>query len=209
MLFKNFCDLVSEMIKGCSFVEKLCTISKVFTKNNATTITKSDLKLFCKLLFWDLDSKKFYVSSDQLLKIFARLFSIDQTEILKDIEIINLSDSISFYFTQNKKCKPANTNTLTLSEIDEFLNKLCDTKMDEEDHVRHFEVILDKCTVDELRILVHLIQHDLNMNNYVRHILEVIHLDAHQLFEGTKTFDAVIDKYINISSKFQKEFYLM
>ncbi len=62
------------------------------------------------------------------------------------------SETIRVYFEKSKATRPANKSSLTMTDVDEFLNKL--SKLSKEDEqIEHFQKIVGRCTSNDLKMV--------------------------------------------------------
>ncbi|KAG8330797.1 DNA ligase 3 [Homalodisca vitripennis] len=96
--------------------------------------------------------------------------------------------------------KPAKKSLLTLSEVDQFLEKLSQLTK-EEDQLYHFSQIAEKCTSNDLKMIIRLVKHDLRINAGPKHILEGIHPEAYQAFQTTRDIRSVVTRVVPTMSQ--------
>lgn len=56
------------------------------------------------------------------------------------------------YFDKSKTIRPANKSSLTMNDVDEFLNKLSKLSKEEE-QIEHFQKIAGRCTSNDLKMV--------------------------------------------------------
>lgn len=132
-----------------------------------------------KLLLPSSVKRIYNLQSKQLIKLFSKLFKIDQNVMLKDLEegklffcflkvkqkkfvfnfiisifslLGDISETIRTFFESSKQLKPAGKSKLKLYEIDDFLDKLSDLTK-EDDQSEHFKEISKKCTSNDLKMV--------------------------------------------------------
>lgn len=148
-------------------------------------------------------SKRIYnLQSKQIVKLFARIFKLRHEEMLDDLAGGDVSETVAKFFVKSKSFKPSKESTLTLMEVDEFLEELSNLTQ-EDRQVEHFETICKKCTEDDLRTIIRLIKHDLKMNCGARHVLDAIHSDAYQRFQQSRDLKIIIKEYAGKSAAAQ------
>ncbi|KAH0809151.1 hypothetical protein GEV33_013639 [Tenebrio molitor] len=104
----------------------------------------------------------------------------------------DVGQTIQYFFEQNKEFKPAKKSTLTIHEVDDFLDTLT-TISKEEEQLNHFKSFIKKCTSNDLKVVVRLIKHDLRMNAGAKHVLEGVHPDAYLIFQSCRDIRTVIN----------------
>jgi DNA ligase 3 len=142
------------------------------------------------------DAKKriYNLQSKQIVKLFSRIFNLSHQEMLDDLSRGDVSETVANFFGKSKKIKPASKSSVTIMEVDEFLQDLSDITQ-EEQQAEHFEKICKKCTVDDLKIIIRLIKHDLKMNCGARHVLDALHPDAYSSFQKSRDIKIIIKEY--------------
>jgi DNA ligase-3 len=84
-------------------------------------------------------TRVFNMESKQLIKIFSRIFSTDADEMTDHLNNNGeVSQTIRHYYSRsNSSFKPKDNSTLTLKEVDTFLDKLTEITK-EQDQVNIF-----------------------------------------------------------------------
>lgn len=116
--------------------------------------------------------------------------------MLDDLAGGDVSETVAKFFNKARTLKPLTESTLTLMDIDEFLEELSNLTQ-EDGQVEHFEKICEKCTVSDLKTIIRLIKHDLKMNCGARHVLDALHPDAYQSFQQSRDLKIIIKEYGN------------
>lgn len=193
--FREFRKLCMNVSNASSYLTKTAIIKEMFTKGTEGDSFHGDLLLWCRLLLPGAIKRVYNLQSKQLVKLFSRLFGEDQDEMIEDLEQGDVAETISKYFETSKKIKPAKKSLLTIQEVDRFLDYLCKLTR-EEDQLQHFASIIEKCTSNDLKMIIRLVKHDLRINAGPKHILEAVHPDAYQAFQTTRDITSVILKCV-------------
>lgn len=200
LLFREFRRLVADISNVSSYLDKTELVRKMFTKGSDGVSFKGDLKLWCKLLLPGVFQRIYNLQNKQLIKLFSRMFNTNQSEMLEHLEQGDIAETIQHFFELSKRIKPTSKSTLTIGEVDEFLEELSQlTKEDEQ--IEHFEKIAPKCTANDLKIIIRLIRHDLRMNAGAKHILQGVHPDAYEVYQSSRDLDTVISRCQGSGSK--------
>ena len=86
-----------------------------------------------------------------------------------------LASTIAKFFINSKKTEPAKRATLTIQEVDEFLDSLDSiTGGSLDDQISTFTSITSKCTVNDLKMIIRLITRNFRIQNRVKYILEAV-----------------------------------
>lgn len=111
----------------------------------------------------------------------------------------DIGETIQHFFEQSETCKPAKKSTISISEVDMFLDKLS-TLTKQEDQQNHFEIIVPKCTSNDLKLIIRLIKHDLRMNAGAKHILDGIHSDAYEAYQACRDINIVVSRCLGVKN---------
>lgn len=176
-----------------SYLDKTKLVSEMFTKGSDGDGFKGDIILWCKLLLPGVVKRIYNLQSKQLVKLFSRIFLTDQKSMLEHLEQGDIGETIQHFFENSLKCKPAKKSSLTIDQVDDFLEQL--TKLTkEEDQIQHFIEFCPKCTSNDLKTVIRLIKHDLRMNAGAKHVLDGVHPDAYQAYQSSRDLKAVIKR---------------
>lgn len=142
----------------------------------------------------DGDKRVYNLQSKQIVKLFSRIFNLRHQEMLDDLSNGDVSDTVAKYFEKSKSVKPKNESTLTLMDVDEFLEELS-KQTQEERQAESFEAISKKCTTGDLKTIIRLIKHDLKMSCGSRHVLDALSPDAYSSFQKSRDLKLIIREY--------------
>ncbi|XP_047111311.1 DNA ligase 3 isoform X3 [Schistocerca piceifrons] len=152
---------------------------------------KGDLLLWVRLLLPGAVKRVYNIQSKQIVKLFSRILHADQDEMLEDLEQGDVAETVRIFFERSTHLQPTKKSTLSLYDVDEFLEKLSTmTKEDEQAH--HFKQIAKRCTSNDLKMIIRLVKHDLRINAGPKHILDAVHADAYQAFQMSRDISSVI-----------------
>lgn len=195
-MFSNLCKKIAKLD---AYTGKTTAVNNFFTKGSDNTSFKGDVALWCKLLLPQVSKRVYNLKSKQLVKLFSRMFNTDHDDMLTHLEQGDVAITIEKFFKKSKAIKPATDSTLTIQEVEKFLQDLSKlTKEDEQIH--HFKKIVKKCTIKDLKMLIRLIKGDLRINAGPKHILEGVHPDAYHVFQTSRDLNIVIDRVLSHSS---------
>lgn len=193
--FREFRKLCMNVANASSYLTKTAIIKEMFTKGTGGDGFHGDLLLWCRLLLPGAVKRVYNLQSKQLVKLFSRLFGEDHDEMLEDLEQGDVAETICKYFERSTKVMPSKKTRLTIQEVDRFLEHLAKLTR-EEDQLQHFASITEKCTSNDLKMIIRLVKHDLRINAGPKHILEAVHPDAYQAFQTTRDIDIVVMKCV-------------
>lgn len=192
--FSTFFKLCKKISRVDAYTEKTASVNNFFTKGTDDTF-KGDLALWCKLLLPQVTKRVYNLKSKQLVKLFSRIFNMDHDDMLTHLEQGDIAETIRHFFVKAKTVAPATESTLTIHNIEDFLEDLSKLTK-EEDQTYHFKKIVKKCTENDLKMLIRLIKGDLRINAGPKHILEGIHPDAYTAFQTSRDLNMVLNRVL-------------
>lgn len=194
--FREFRRVCSNVADVDAYTDKTAIIKRMFTQGADGDGFKGDIVLWCKLLLPGAVKRIYNLQSKQLIKLFARLLLQDEDAMLEHLEQGDVAETISVFFEKSVAVSPCATKSvLTIQDVDLFLERLSHLTREEE-QTQHFRSILDKCTCNDLKMIVRLIKHDLRINAGPKHILEGVHVDAYRAFQMSRDLEAVIRRFL-------------
>ncbi|KPJ02421.1 DNA ligase 3 [Papilio xuthus] len=198
--FSEFVHLCKRISKVDAYTEKTAVVNRFFTRGCDGDHFKGDLPLWCKLLLPQVCKRVYNLKSKQLVKLFSRIFRMDHDDMLTHLEQGDVANTIQYFFSKSKIVQPASDSTLTIQQVEEFLEDL--SKLTREDEqIYQFKKIVKKCNLDDMTMLIRLIKGDLRINAGPKHILEGIHPDAYQVFQTSRDLDMVLDRVLSQNDK--------
>ncbi|CAL7941000.1 unnamed protein product [Xylocopa violacea] len=201
--FEEFHRLCCEVAKVDAYTDKTAIVRRMFTKGSQGDGFKSDVKLWCRMLLPGAVKRVYNLQSKQLVKLFSRILLEDEDSMLEHLEQGDVAETIRTFHAKSAALKPAASSVLTIQQVDEFLEQLSLlTKEDEQVH--HFRSIVPRCTLDDLKMIIRLIKHDLRINAGPKHILGAVHEDAYEAFQTSRDLNSVIERCLQGSSKVEK-----
>ncbi|XP_065157594.1 DNA ligase 3 [Atheta coriaria] len=192
-LFREFRRLVADITNVSSYTDKTNIVQNLFTKKEGF---KGDVTLWCRLLLPGVMKRIYNLQSKQLVKLFSRIFHADQSDMLEHLEQGDIGETIQHFFEESTRCKPAKKSTVTMVEVDNFLEHLSKLTR-EEDQIDHFKSFAMKCTANDLKMIIRLIKHDLRMNAGAKHILDAVHPEAYESYQSTRDLKTVIERCLS------------
>mmetsp|Transcript_8130 Transcript_8130/g.13154 ORF Transcript_8130/g.13154 Transcript_8130/m.13154 type:complete len:760 (+) Transcript_8130:62-2341(+) len=154
--------------------------------------------LFKQLLPKHCDKRVFNVGDKRLREIFARYLGCSSADMKAELESSGEISSIvsKFFAKSNPKQK---TSILTLSDVDEALDRLAGVTTDSDmDHA--WKRILDRCTPDDAKFIVRITQKDMRFGMGPSNALPALHPDAYEAFKQCQDLQAIVDRYSSSSS---------
>ncbi|XP_012058666.1 PREDICTED: DNA ligase 3 [Atta cephalotes] len=167
--FREFRRVCSNVADVDAYTDKTAIIKRMFTKGSLGDGFKGDIVLWCKLLLPGAVKRIYNLQSKQLIKLFARLLLQDEDAMLEHLEQGDVAETISVFFENSAAASPCAASVLTIQDVDLFLKNLSRLTKEEE-QIQHFRSILDKCTANDLKMIIRLIKHDLRINAGPKHI---------------------------------------
>lgn len=155
---------------------------------------EGDLELWLRLLT-PKDSKRIYnLQSKQIIKLFSRIFDSKLSLMQDDLNEGDVSKTVAKFFEKSRVLKPAPESSLTIFEVDKFLDKLSGITT-EDLQIDHFTSLCKKCTAEDLKTIIRMIKHDLKMNCGTRHVLDALHANAYDAFQKSRNLKAIIKEF--------------
>ncbi|CAG9787145.1 unnamed protein product [Diatraea saccharalis] len=198
-MFKTFFSLCKKISRVDAYTEKTATVNNFFRNGADGNSFNGDIGLWCKLLLPQVSKRVYNLKSKQLVKLFSRIFNIEHDDMLTDLEQGDVAQTIKDNFTKSRTVKAALESTLTIQEVENFLEELSKLTKEEE-QIYHFKKIIKKCTTDDILMLIRLIKGDLRINAGPKHILEGVHPDAYTAFQTSRDLDMVLDRVLSKTS---------
>lgn len=159
---------------------------------------KGDIYLFLKLLITKSDQRVFNLQKKKLCKIFAEIFQQEPEEILEELK---QEEGVDIGLVLKRFYKKTNLfvsrSTLTLKEVDVFLDKLTTLTKEKEQIEAMEDFFPRKTTPNDLCYVVRLIVGDLRTYAGARYILSALHEDAYDLFTSCNNLRTVVDRVLN------------
>lgn len=191
--FRDFRTVAVNVANVTKSSDKIKIFRDLFTKGRDGTGFKGDVMLWCRLLLPAVMKRVFPLQTKQLIRIFSKLFHISDDIISAQIDPqSDVGQTIQSFFEQSERCKPVKKSTLTLFEVDDFLETLT-TYSKEEEQYSHFKSFIKRCTANDLKVIIRLIKHDLRMNAGAKHVLEGLHPDAFAIFQKCRDLKTVVN----------------
>lgn len=192
--FEEFYTLCKNIARHDKYTDKTSIVKQFFLKGTDGKSFKSDILVWTKLLLPGVVKKVYNLKKKQLVKLFSRILAVDEDEMLTDLEQGNVGETLErFYLKSYKAC--ALCSTLTVFEVESFLNTLT-TMTKEDEQIYHFNSILGKCTAEDLKYLIYLINGDLKINAGGKHVLNALHPDAYSMYQSSSDIDNLISRLI-------------
>ncbi|XP_041989246.1 DNA ligase 3 [Aricia agestis] len=193
--FSTFHKICQKIAKVDAYTEKTAVVNNFFTKGINGTF-EGDIYLWCKLLLPQACKRIYNLKSKQLVKLFSRIFNTDQDDMLTHLEQGDVADTIQHFFSKSKSTvQPASESTLTIQQMEDFLEDLSKLTKEEE-QIYHFKKIVKKCDLNDMKMLIRLIKGDLRINAGPKHILEGVHPDAYTAFQTSRDLTMVLQRVL-------------
>ncbi|XP_067393883.1 DNA ligase 3 [Emydura macquarii macquarii] len=198
--FRKLCAMVAEKP---SYNVKTQIIQDFLRKGTAGDGFHGDLYLTIKLLLPGVIKSVYNLNDKQIVKLFSRIFSCSQEEMVRDLEQGDVSETVRIFFEQSKSCSPAAKSLLTIQEVDEFLTQL--SKLSKEDDQQSvLQSIANRCTGNDLKCIIRLIKHDLKMNAGAKHVLDALDPNAYEAFKASRNLQNVVERVLRNQQEAEK-----
>lgn len=174
---------------------------------------KGNTYLFMKLLIPSASKRVYNLNSKQLIKLFSKIFDTDHDDMMDHLNkgkhhlivklywikliikqlIGDVSDTIRHYFSKSNTFKPKTESTLSLDDIDSYLDKLTHVTK-ENDQLKLLEEIAKKCTKNDLMMLIRLIKKDIKIEAGASILLDAINPKAYAAYQVSNDLKDVIER---------------
>ncbi|XP_066998316.2 DNA ligase 3 isoform X2 [Anabrus simplex] len=191
--FREFRRLLVDLSNENTYTGKTAIIRKLFESGSDGDGFKGDMRLWVKLLLPGVNQRVYNLKSKQLVKLFSKIFRVDHGKMLEHLEQGDVAVTIATFFEESKNIQPTKKSTLTLQEVDHYLEELSKLTK-EDDQMDLFTQVARRCTTNDLMIFIRLIKHDLRINAGPKHILDAVHPDAYQAFQASRDLNAVLSQ---------------
>ncbi|XP_053605193.1 DNA ligase 3 [Plodia interpunctella] len=194
--FSTFCTICKNISKVDAYTDKTAIVNTFFRKGTDGESFKGDLGMWCKLLLPQISKRVYNLKSKQLIKLFSKIFGTDHDDMLTDLEQGDVAKTIKTFFLKSKYVQPSSESILTVHDVDNFLEGLSKFTREEE-QIHHFKKIVNKCTENDIMMLMRLIKGDLRINAGPKHILEGVHPDAYNVYQTSRDLDIILDRVLS------------
>lgn len=195
--FVEYQKLIKKVEKESSYTEKSRIIRKFLFDGKFDGETELWLRF---LMPKETMSRVYNLQDKQIVKLFSLILSAKQSDVATHLEESgDVSETVAYFFAKSKKLEPKSESSLTLQEVDKFLDRL-QQLTHEKDQIGHFEDLLGKSTTDDLKTLIRVIKNDLKMNCRARHVLDALHSDAYEHFQKSRDLKTVLNTFSSTSS---------
>ncbi|CAG0896318.1 unnamed protein product [Darwinula stevensoni] len=168
---------------------------KIPTATNSKEGFQGDLCLWVKMLLPGVQKRIYNLKGKQLIKLFSQIFAYDEEEMLEHLEQGDIAETIRVAFERSGIEKPAGKSELSMQDIDQFLTDLSQETR-EEAQKRILHKIVNRCTENDLKMVVRLIVHDLRITAGPKHVLDALHPKAYEAFQASHDLEAVVNKIL-------------
>ncbi|CAG2221094.1 LIG3 [Mytilus edulis] len=173
--FRNYRKLCADIAAESSYLAKTQKVSKFLKDGPNGDGFKGDAYLWLKLLLPGFVKRVYNVKSKQLVKLFSQIFNTSLEEMVEDLN------------------QPQKKSTLSLKEVDEYLEDLSNVTK-EDDQLRILKKVTKRCSSNDLKMFVRLIKHDLRINAGAKHILDGLDENAYAAFQASRDLKDVVER---------------
>nr|XP_002129234.1 DNA ligase 3 [Ciona intestinalis] len=188
--FRRLCGMIAE---EASYNEKTNIAKRFFEKGSSGDGFTGDLFTIVKLLMPGAVKRTYNLQSKQLVKLFSRIFVEDVDDMMEDLEQGDVSETVYKFFESNTSCPPTKKSTLTIHDVDDFLENLSKLTR-EEDQLELLKKLAKRSTGNDLRTVIRLIKCDLKITAGPKHILDALDSNAHEAFKASRDLKDVLDR---------------
>ncbi|XP_044311976.1 DNA ligase 3 isoform X1 [Varanus komodoensis] len=198
--FRKLCAMVADKP---SYNVKTQIIQDFLQKGSNGDAFRGDLYLTVKLLLPGVVKSVYNLNDKQIVKLFSRIFSCSQEDMVRDLEQGDVSETVRLFFEQSQSCPPAAKSLLTIQEVEEFLARLSRLSK-EDDQQSLLQELAKRCTGNDLKCIIRLIKHDLKMNAGAKHVLDALDPNAYEAFKASRNLHDVVERVLRNQQEAQK-----
>ncbi|XP_060066449.1 DNA ligase 3-like [Ylistrum balloti] len=191
--FREFRRLCAEIADESSYNSKTALVTKYLKKGSSGEGYTGDTYTLLKLLLPGVVKRVYNLNNKQLVKLFSQIFGTSLQAMVADLDQGDVAETVRIFFDQSKHLMPVKKSTLTLQQVDYFLEELS-LVTKEEDQQRILTQIAKRCTLNDLKMVIRLIKHDLRINAGAKHILEGLDDNAYAAFQASRNLRDVVDR---------------
>ncbi|XP_021375504.1 DNA ligase 3-like [Mizuhopecten yessoensis] len=191
--FREFRRLSAEIADESSYNSKTALVSKYLTKGTTGEGYTGNTYLLLKLLLPGVVKRVYNLNNKQLVKLFSQIFGTSLQAMVADLDQGDVAETVKIFFEQSKSLMPAKKSALTLQQVDYLLEELS-LVTKEDDQQRILTKIAKRCTLNDLKMVIRLVKHDLRINAGAKHILEGLDPNAYAAFQASRDLQDVVDR---------------
>ncbi|CAG5129065.1 unnamed protein product, partial [Candidula unifasciata] len=191
--FREFRRLCADIAEENSYLGKTKLVNTYITKGHSGDGFRGDLYLLIKLLLPGVVKTVYNLNNKQLAKLFSQIFGTNLQRMVADLDQGDVAETIRWAFEESKVLPPQKKSTLSLQEVDAYLNELSQMSK-EEDQLRVLTKVAKRCTSNDLKMFVRLIKHDLRINSGAKHILDGLDPNAYAAFQASRNLRDVVER---------------
>ncbi|XP_033724639.1 LOW QUALITY PROTEIN: DNA ligase 3-like [Pecten maximus] len=189
--FREFRRLCAEIADESSYNSKTALVAKYLKKGASGEGYTGDTYILLKLLLPGVVKRVYNLNNKQLVKLFSQIFGTSLQAMVADLDQGDVAETVRIFFEKSKNLVPVKKSTLTLQQVDYFLEELS-LVTKEEDQQRILTKIAKRCTLNDLKMMIRLIKHDLRINAGAKHILEGLDTNAYAAFQASRDLHDVV-----------------
>lgn len=191
--FREFRRLCAEIADESSYNSKTALVAKYLKKGASGEGYAGDTYILLKLLLPGVVKRVYNLNNKQLVKLFSQIFGTSLQAMVADLDEGDVAETVRIFFEKSKLLLPAKKSTLTLQQVDYFLEELS-LVTKEDDQQRILTKIAKRCTLNDLKMVIRLIKHDLRINAGAKHILEGLDANAYAAFQASRDLHDVVTR---------------
>jgi len=195
--FRQFRRLCEDIEKEPSYNAKTKLVANYLKYGNSGDGFTGSVYLLVKLLLPTAGKKRVYnLQSKQIVKLLSQIFGCSLDDMVEDLEKGDVAETAKTFFEQSSLMPPCKTSTLTLAEVDAFLDHMTLVTKEEEQKAE-LSKIIRRCTPNDLKYIIRLIKHDLRINAGPKHILDALDPNAYAAFQASNDLQDVVDRVLS------------
>ncbi|GFS06592.1 DNA ligase [Elysia marginata] len=191
--FRQFRRLCADIADENSYLGKTKLVKTYIAKGHSGDGFRGDLYLLMKHLLPGVVKSIYNLNNKQLVKLFSQIFGTNLKRMTDDLDQGDVAETIRIFFEESKVLVPQKKSTLSLQEVDKYLDELSKVTR-EDDQQMVLTKVTKRCTSNDLKMFVRLIKHDLRINAGAKHILDGLDPNAYAAFQASRDLRDVVDR---------------
>jgi DNA ligase-3 len=193
-LLKTFEKITDRIANESSHLKKTAILKKFFEEGIEGEKYNGNMYLFIKLLLPNTTTRVYNLNSKQILKLFSKIFNTNLDQMNDHLNNKgDVSETCKHFFHKSIKIKPQTESSLTLEQVDEYLDKLSNITKENE-QLEMLTKIAKKCTTKNLVTMIRLIKKDLRIDAGEKIVLDSLSPNAYAAFQTSRNLKEIIQK---------------
>ncbi|XP_067659538.1 DNA ligase 3-like [Haliotis asinina] len=185
--FSCLCTKISE---EDGHAGKTALVSDYLKKGTTGTGFKGDVYMLMKFLLTGVVKTWNSLSDRVLVDLFSQIFGTSQKAMEEDLAQTEVWEIIRVCYEKSKTVTPLEESSVSLRETQGFLNVLPTAP----EPVTVLKKLVNRCTSNDLMMVVRLIKHNIGINAEAKTILDGLHPNAYEAFQISEDLKDVVER---------------